>query len=157
MGKVLPTPSPSSFIWICRSHLWCYYKELHGLAPCHLLPGIRISLGRNTARSHLQWSPTGDAPVLSLFLSLLISLSWGKQVSILACDLTWQQASRGEEESCVIPTTMNRLTPTYYQQNTTSPFLFRLHPLNLYLIINHNTMTAGSLYSACISKLCTVQ
>eukprot|EP00984_Skeletonema_dohrnii_P034736 scaffold33660_cov87-Skeletonema_dohrnii-CCMP3373.AAC.3 len=45
-------------------------------------------------------------------------------VHILPVDLTTEKESRGEEERCVIPTTMNRLTPTYYQQNATSPFVF---------------------------------
>ena len=45
-------------------------------------------------------------------------------VHILPVVLTTEKESRGEEERCVIPTTMNRLTPTYYHQNTTSPFVF---------------------------------
>eukprot|EP00984_Skeletonema_dohrnii_P017176 scaffold7767_cov86-Skeletonema_dohrnii-CCMP3373.AAC.1 len=56
-------------------------------------------------------------------------------VHILPVDLITEKESRGEEERCVIPTTMNRLTPTYYQQNNTSPFVF---PPSVELVSNQS-------------------
>eukprot|EP00984_Skeletonema_dohrnii_P004940 scaffold1740_cov150-Skeletonema_dohrnii-CCMP3373.AAC.9 len=126
-----PIISPSSFIWMCRNQSMMLLQGTPRLSTLSLSP---VGMYSTSIKTDL-------VPLAEARLAVA--------VHILPVDLITEKESRGEEERCVIPTTMNRLTPTYYQQNNTSS----LHPLNLYLI----KVIGGSLYGVCISKLCAVQ